>query len=86
MTMKRREFLRKTAVTVVGTAILPAVLPNIELDPYVPPLERHYVHMAIDNHIVANQGAGAFDDLSDRIFDKLWSAWADMELRCGVSA
>jgi hypothetical protein len=78
----RREFLRKTAVAAVGVAVLPAALAAVE--PIRTPIvaHRYYARLAIDNHVMAvTSGKGAFDDLSDRIMDKLWSSWADMEIQ-----
>ncbi len=43
---------------------------------------RRYERIALDNLVEKRaSGEGAFDDLSDRIFDKLWDAWESMEIR-----
>jgi len=48
---------------------------------------RRYERIALDNLVEKRAaGEGAFDDLSDRIFDKLWDAWASMEIRHSVGA
>jgi len=46
---------------------------------------RRYARLALDN-LVEKQasGPGAFDDLSDRIFDLLWDSWASMEIRHSI--
>ena len=48
---------------------------------------RRYARLAIDN-LVEKQasGPGAFDNLSDRIFDKLWDSWASMEIHNAIGA
>ena len=46
---------------------------------------RRYARIAIDNLVERRaSGPGAFDDLSDRIFDKLWDSWASMEIRHAI--
>jgi hypothetical protein len=46
---------------------------------------RRYARIALDNLVERRaSGPGAFDDLSDRIFDKLWDAWASMEIRHAI--
>lgn len=58
---------------------------------------RRYRRIALDNLVEKRaSGPGAFDNLSDRIFDILWDSWKSMEIRhaigdtsgvlCGVSA
>lgn len=48
---------------------------------------RRYSRLAIDNLVeLRAAGPGAFDDLSDRIFDKLWDAWSSMEIRHAVGS
>lgn len=48
---------------------------------------RRYARIAIDNLVEKRaSGPGAFDNLSDRIFDKLWDAWASMEARQAIGA
>lgn len=43
---------------------------------------RRYARIAIDNFVEKRaSGPGAFDNLSDRIFDKLWDSWESMEIR-----
>jgi hypothetical protein len=46
---------------------------------------RRYQRIALDN-LVEKQaaGPGAFEDLADRIFDKLWDAWSSMEIRHSI--
>jgi hypothetical protein len=46
---------------------------------------RRYARIALDN-LVEKQasGPGAFDDLGDRIFEKLWDAWESMEIRHSI--
>lgn len=46
---------------------------------------RRYARIALDN-LVERQasGPGAFDDLSDRIFEKLWDSWESMEIRHSI--
>jgi hypothetical protein len=46
---------------------------------------RRYERLAIDN-LVEKQasGPGAFENLSDRIFDKLWDAWESGEIRHSI--
>lgn len=48
---------------------------------------RRYARIALDN-LTEKQasGQGAFEDLSDRIFDKLWDAWESMEIRHSIGA
>ena len=48
---------------------------------------RRYARIALDN-LVERQASGpaAFDDLSDRIFDKLWDSWASMEIRHAIGS
>jgi len=51
---------------------------------YITPTRR-YARIALDNLIEKRAtGAGAFDDISDRIFEKLWDAWASMEIRHSI--
>jgi len=46
---------------------------------------RRYARIALDNLVERRaSGPAAFDDLSDRIFDKLWDAWASMEIRHAI--
>ena len=46
---------------------------------------RRYARLALDNFVEKRaSGPGAFDDLSDRIFDKLWDAWESMEIRHSI--
>jgi len=46
---------------------------------------RRYARLAIDNLVEKRaSGPGAFDDLSDRIFDLLWDSWASMEIRHSI--
>jgi hypothetical protein len=46
---------------------------------------RRYQRIALDNFVEKRAtGPGAFEDLSDRIFDKLWDAWASMEIRHSI--
>lgn len=46
---------------------------------------RRYARMALDNLVEKRaSGPGAFDDLSDRIFDLLWDSWASMEIRHSI--
>lgn len=46
---------------------------------------RRYERIALDNLVERRaSGPGSFDDLSDRIFDKLWDAWASMEIRHAI--
>ena len=48
---------------------------------------RRYQRIALDNLVEKlASGPGAFDDLSDRIFDLLWDAWASMEIRHSIGA
>ena len=48
---------------------------------------RRYARIALDNFVERRaSGPGAFDDLSDRIFDKLWDAWASMEIRHAIGS
>lgn len=51
---------------------------------YVTPIRR-YARLALDN-LVEKQasGPGAFDNLSDRIFDLLWDSWKSMEIRHSI--
>lgn len=46
---------------------------------------RRYARIAIDNlaELQARE-PGAFDNLSDRIFDKLWDSWESMEIRHSI--
>ncbi len=76
----RAEFLKKMAVGMVaGPAVVEALVPVVTASPVA---VRTYVRMTVDNHSV--HAAGAFDDLSDRIFDKLWDSWASMEIRHSI--
>ena len=46
---------------------------------------RRYARLALDNLVERRaSGPGAFADLSDRIFDKLWDSWASMEIRHSI--
>lgn len=46
---------------------------------------RRYARLALDNLTEKRAaGPGAFDDLSDRIFDHLWDSWKSMEIRHSV--
>ena len=48
---------------------------------------RRYARLALDNLVERRaSGPGAFDDLSDRIFDKLWDSWASMEIRHAIGS
>lgn len=48
---------------------------------------RRYARLALDNLVEKRaSGPGAFDDLSDRIFDRLWDAWASMEIRHSIGS
>lgn len=48
---------------------------------------RRYARIALDNFVERRaSGEGAFDDLADRIFDKLWDSWASMEIRHSIGA
>ena len=48
---------------------------------------RRYDRLALDNLVERRaSGPGAFDDLSDRIFNTLWDAWASMEIRHAVGS
>ncbi|MCR4341840.1 MAG: hypothetical protein NUW01_18345, partial [Gemmatimonadaceae bacterium] len=48
---------------------------------------RRYARIALDNLVERRaSGPAAFDDLSDRIFDKLWDAWASMEIRHAIGS
>lgn len=63
-------------------------LPNYQgldsVQGYITPIRR-YARLAIDN-LVEKQasGPGAFENLSDRIFDKLWDAWECGEMRHAI--
>lgn len=51
---------------------------------YITPVRR-YARIALDNLVEKRaSGQGAFDDISDRIFDKLWDAWSSMEMRHSI--
>lgn len=53
---------------------------------FITPIRR-YERIALDNFVEKRvSGEGAFDDLSDRIFTKLWDAWASMEIRHSTGA
>jgi hypothetical protein len=46
---------------------------------------RRYARIALDNFVEKRAtGPGAFEDLADRIFEKLWDAWASMEIRHAI--
>ncbi len=76
----RAEFLKRMAVGIVaGPAVLEALAPVVTAPPGA---IRTYTRMAIDNHVA--HGAGAFGELTERIFDELRDAWADIELRHSV--
>ena len=46
---------------------------------------RRYERLAVDNLVeLQASGPGAFENLSDRIFDKLWDAWESGEIRHAV--
>jgi hypothetical protein len=46
---------------------------------------RRYARIALDNFVEKRAtGPGAFEDLADRIFDKLWDSWASMEIRHSI--
>jgi hypothetical protein len=46
---------------------------------------RRYQRLAIDNLVeLRASGPGAFNDLSDRLFDLLWDAWKSMEIRHSI--
>ena len=46
---------------------------------------RRYQRIALDNLVEKRaSGPGAFDDLTDRIFDQLWDAWESMEIRHSI--
>lgn len=46
---------------------------------------RRYARIAVDNLVQRRaSGEGAFDDLTNRIFEKLWDAWESMEIRHSV--
>lgn len=48
---------------------------------------RRYRRIAVDNLVEKRaSGPGAFDDLSDRIFDILWDSWKYMEIRHAIGA
>jgi hypothetical protein len=53
---------------------------------YITPIRR-YARLALDN-LVEKQasGPGAFDNLSDRVFDLLWDSWKSMEIRHSIGA
>ncbi len=52
----------------------------------ITPIRRH-ARIALDNLVERRaSGPGAFDDLSDRIFDKLWDSWASMEIRHAIGS
>ena len=53
---------------------------------YITPIRR-YRRIAIDNLTELRAKApGAFDDLSDRIFDQLWDSWKSMEIRHAIGS
>lgn len=46
---------------------------------------RRYQRIALDNFVEKRaSGPGAFQDLSDRLFDLLWDAWESMEIRHSI--
>jgi hypothetical protein len=48
---------------------------------------RRYRRIALDNLVEKRaSGPGAFDNLSDRIFDILWDSWKSMEIRHSIGA
>jgi len=48
---------------------------------------RRYQRIAVDNLVEKRaSGSGSFQDLAERIFDKLWDAWASMEIRHSIGA
>ncbi len=48
---------------------------------------RRYARVALDNFVEKRaSGPGAFQDLGDRIFEKLWAAWKYMEIRHCIGA
>lgn len=48
---------------------------------------RRYARVALDNLSERRaSGPGSFDELSDRIFDHLWSAWESMEIRQSIGS
>lgn len=60
---------------------------HVGLDPVqgtITPIRR-YRRIALDNFVEARaSGPGAFDDLSDRVFDILWDSWKSMEIRHAI--
>lgn len=53
---------------------------------YINPIRR-YSRIALDNFVEqAASGEGAFENLSDRIFDQLWDAWKSMEIRHSIGS
>lgn len=48
---------------------------------------RRFRRIALDNFVEKRaSGPGAFDNLSDRIFDILWDSWKSMEIRHSIGA
>lgn len=48
---------------------------------------RRYERMALDNFVEARAtGPGTFQNLGQRIFEKLWDAWGSMEIRHSIGA
>lgn len=46
---------------------------------------RRYARLAIDNMFEKQaSGPGAYDNLSDRVFDQLWDSWKSMEIRHSI--
>ncbi len=46
---------------------------------------RRYARVAVDNFVEARvAGPGAYENLSDRIFNKLWDSWECMEIRHAI--
>lgn len=63
---------------------IPDYVPMDAIQGRITPIRR-YQRIAVDNLIEKQaSGPGAFDDLTDRIFDLLWNAWSSMEIRHSI--
>ena len=77
------DFRFKTG-SMATNGYLPDHSPMDAVQGYITPVRR-YARLAIDNFVEkAAAGPGAFDDLSDRIFDLLWDSWKSMEIRHSI--
>lgn len=78
--------LRFKASGLATSGQVPDYVPIDSVQGYISPIRR-YDRVAIDNYVeLMASGEGSFEDIGDRIFDKLWESWKNMNIRHSIGS